>query len=114
VQFDDRSPFYTLALARYLGHPATITLTRELARVTREQLFERPVFFIRPLGFIVPTAARRISYDDSLAFEAVHEAIYRDHGARSWPASRHTWAPRPVPRSKPSWPTTPAPSTPAS
>lgn len=80
VQFHDRSPLCTLALVRYLGHPLTTTLTQEIARVTREQVFERAVFFIRPLGFIVPTAARRISYGDSLAFEAVHEAVYRDHG----------------------------------
>jgi predicted ATPase len=80
VQFYDRSPFCTLALARYLGQPATSTLTREIARVARKQLFDRVVFFVRPLGFIVPTAARRISYGDSLKFEAIHEAVYRDHG----------------------------------
>lgn len=43
-------------------------------------MYESTVLFIRPLGFITPTAARRISYQDSLAFEAVHEAIYRNHG----------------------------------
>ena len=26
------------------------------------------------------TVARRISYWDSLVFEAVHEVVYRDHG----------------------------------
>jgi len=38
------------------------------------------VVLVRPLGFIEPTAARRISYQESLAFEAVHEATYREHG----------------------------------
>ena len=37
-------------------------------------------FLVRPLGFIEPTAARRISYADSLAFEQVHQAVYREHG----------------------------------
>ncbi len=32
------------------------------------------MFFIRPIGFIEPTAARRISYQDSLRFEQIHEA----------------------------------------
>lgn len=80
VQFFDRSPFCTLALARYLGRPATATLAREIARVTEEQVFERTVFFVRSMGFVAPTAARRISYHDSLAFEAMHEVVYREHG----------------------------------
>lgn len=80
VQFYDRSPLCTLALARYLGQPATTTLIREIARVASGQVFDRVVFFVRPLGFIVPTAARRICYGDSLKFETIHEAVYRDHG----------------------------------
>jgi predicted ATPase len=43
VQFHDRSPLCTLALVRYLGHPVTTTLTQQIARVTREQVFERAV-----------------------------------------------------------------------
>jgi predicted ATPase len=39
-------------------------------------VYERQVFFVRPLGFVEPTAARRISFTDSLAFERVHEAEY--------------------------------------
>lgn len=35
---------------------------------------------MRPLGFVEPTAARRISYAESLKFAAVHEAVYREHG----------------------------------
>jgi len=38
------------------------------------------VFFVRLLGFITPTAARRISYADSVRFEAFHEQAYREHG----------------------------------
>jgi predicted ATPase len=80
VQIFDRSPLCTLALARYLQHPATPALAEHVARITREQLYERAVFFIRPIGFIEPTAARRISYSDSLVFERLHETAYRDHG----------------------------------
>ncbi len=80
VQFYDRSPWCTLALARYLRLPVTSTLADEIARVTDEKIYQRTVFFGRPLGFIVPSAARRISYRDALEFEAVYEAVYQAHG----------------------------------
>jgi predicted ATPase len=80
VQFYDRSSFCTLALALYLRQPVTPALAEEIARVTEEQVYERVVFFIRPIGFVEPSAARRINYRDSLVFEAVHEMVYRDHG----------------------------------
>jgi predicted ATPase len=80
VQLHDRSVLCTLALARFLGQRVTPLLAAEVARVTREQTFERAVLLVRPLGFIEPTAARRISYADSLAFEKVHEAVYAEHG----------------------------------
>jgi predicted ATPase len=38
------------------------------------------VFFVRPLGFIQPTAVRRISYAESLTFERIHEDEYRRLG----------------------------------
>ena len=79
VQIFDRSPLCTLALARYLQRPVTQLLAQEVARVVEEQVYERDVFLVRPLGFVAPTAARRISYQDSLHFEAVHEAVYREH-----------------------------------
>jgi predicted ATPase len=60
----DRSVFCTLALARFLGRPVTPGLAAEVARVADAGVFERAVFLLRPLGFIVPTAARRISYAD--------------------------------------------------
>ena len=37
-------------------------------------------FFIRNQGFVRPTAARQISFEDSLAFERLHEQTYRDLG----------------------------------
>jgi predicted ATPase len=80
AEVHDRSVFCTLALARFLGRPVTPRLAAEVARVADAGVFARTVFLLRPLGFIVPTAARRISYADALAFERQHEAAYREHG----------------------------------
>jgi len=80
VQFHERSALCTLALARYLRRPVTPLLAAEVARVLRERVYEPSVLLVRPLGFIEPTAARRISYAGSLTFEQVHEAVYREHG----------------------------------
>jgi predicted ATPase len=80
VQLFDPSPLCTLALARYLKHPVGTVLHAGVERVLREQVYECEVLVVRPLGFVVATAARRISYEDSLAFQAVHEAVYAEHG----------------------------------
>jgi predicted ATPase len=76
----DRSPVCTMALARYLGHPIPSNLSREVERLIADRIYEPDVFLIRPLGFIEPTAARRITYEDALAFEAVHESTYEQLG----------------------------------
>jgi predicted ATPase len=81
-QFFDRSPVCTLALARYLGHPPGVELSGELDRLTAGATYASEVFFVRPIGFIEPTAARRISYAESLGFESLHEAAYRELGFR--------------------------------
>ena len=80
VQVFDRSPLCTLALAQYLDRPITEALALEVQRMMQEQVYERSVLFVRPLGFVTPTVARRISYEDSLRFETVHELVYRSHG----------------------------------
>jgi len=80
AQVHDRSVVCTLALARWMGYPVTAALREAVAQVTGGGLFDRRVFFVRPLGFCEPTPARRISYEDSLAFERVHEAEYRRLG----------------------------------
>jgi predicted ATPase len=79
-QVYDRSPVCTLALARYLGHPVTETLSGEIDRIIRDGIYERRVFFVRPIGFCLPTAARRISYQDSLEFERYHIDEYERLG----------------------------------
>jgi predicted ATPase len=80
VQIYDRSPICTHALSTYLGHPVSSELSAEVDRITREQIYERRVFFVCNLGFCEPTAARRISFEDSLEFERVHRESYRAFG----------------------------------
>lgn len=80
VQFYDRSPICTLALAWHLGHPVSDVLASEVERVVRDRIYQQRVFFVRPLGFVTATAARRITLEESLAFERLHERAYRAHG----------------------------------
>lgn len=60
--------------------PVSAGLVAELERIAAERIYEPQVFFVRHLGFCEPTAARRISFAESLAFEKVHEASYRSYG----------------------------------
>jgi predicted ATPase len=79
-QFHDRSVFCTYALALHLGHPIPPVLQAAVDRAVAGYLFNRRVFFIRLLGFITPTEARRISLEESQRFELVHEEVYRTFG----------------------------------
>lgn len=92
VVFFDRSPVCALALARFLGHPVSSLLREELKRI--EGLYERRVFLVQGLGFITPTAARRISLEEARRFEAVHEAAYRELGYELIPVAPGTPAQR--------------------
>jgi predicted ATPase len=80
VQFFDRSPLCTFALARYLAHPVTACLAAEVSRIIDAGTYAHSVFLVRPLRFITPTPARQISYAESVTFEAVHEQVYQEHG----------------------------------
>jgi predicted ATPase len=80
VQFHDRCSVCTAALAVYLGHPFSPFLASELERVKKEAIYQSRVFFIRNLGFVTPTEARRISFEDTVRFEKIHEKTYRDFG----------------------------------
>jgi len=80
VQFFDRSPLCTYALSRWLSFPISPVLAAEIDRIAAERIYEKQVFFIENLGFCEPTAARRISFEDSLRFEKVHEDVYREFG----------------------------------
>ncbi|MFF5078004.1 AAA family ATPase [Actinoplanes sp. NPDC000266] len=78
ITFFDRSPICTLALSRYAGLAPSPALRAEIERTGH--LYERTVFFVRHQGFVQPTAARRISFEDSLVFERIHEETYRQAG----------------------------------
>jgi predicted ATPase len=78
--FLDRSPVCTLALCRFLGYPVSPLLSAEVELAARERRYGEAVFFVRSLGFVTPTAARRISPADAAAFEKVHEETYRELG----------------------------------
>ena len=80
VQFHDRCAICTAALALYLEYPISPVLTAELERIKNEAIYQNRVFFVRNLGFVTPTEARRISYEDTLRFERVHEETYRRFG----------------------------------
>jgi predicted ATPase len=80
IVFFDRSPVCTLALSRYLGFTTSRLLASEVDLMVAEGTYEKTVFFIRNQGFVQPTAARQISFEDSLAFERLHEETYRDLG----------------------------------
>jgi predicted ATPase len=80
VQLFDRSPICTFALAHYAGRPITSILAREIDRVVTQGIYQPAVFFVHLLGFITPTAARRISLAQSVRFGRLHQQAYRDHG----------------------------------
>jgi predicted ATPase len=82
VVFFDRSPICTLALSRHLGQPTSALLAAEVSRVLTAGVYASTVFFVRNQGHVAPTAARRISFADSLAFEELHERAYLEHGFR--------------------------------
>ena len=76
-QFFDRSPLDTYALSVYSSLPVSAALSDEIERIEKERIYQKIVFFIANLGFCEPTAARKISFEDSLRFEAIHEEVYK-------------------------------------
>jgi len=86
-QFFDRSPICTYALARYLGHPISAALSTEIERIQQDEIYQKRVFFVQSLGFTTATDARRITPDDALRFERVHEETYRRFDYQTVPIS---------------------------
>lgn len=80
VQFHDRSVVCTAALAEYLQVPRPQRLVEELGRITTQNVFHRRVLLLRNLGFVTPTEARRITYEETVRFEQIHEWTYREFG----------------------------------
>ena len=46
----------------------------------REGIYQRRVFFIEHLGFCQPTEAGKITFEESLVFEQIHEETYTSLG----------------------------------
>lgn len=82
VQIFDRSPVCTHALSVFLRREPTALLREEIDRITREHVYEPEVFFVGNLGYCEPTDARRIGFEESLVFEAVHRESYEAFGFR--------------------------------
>ncbi|MEO1167146.1 MAG: AAA family ATPase [Pseudomonadota bacterium] len=80
LQFHDRSPICTYALARHLDMPVPATLERLLDRIAAQKLLARRVFLVESLGFIENTAARRIGLDEARRFGALHARLYTKLG----------------------------------
>jgi predicted ATPase len=78
VQWFDRSPVCTLALARYTGAPVGPVLAAELDRI--QGLYEPRVLLFDLLGSITATPVRRIGLDEARRFEHVHVEAYTEHG----------------------------------
>ena len=72
--FFDRSPVCTLALCRYADLPVPAGLLEAVDG------YQRLAFLVRNLGFVEPTAARRITFEQSIGFERIHEETYRELG----------------------------------
>lgn len=80
LQFYDRSPICTYALALYLNIEPSEILLNEIERIQNDKIYENNVFFIKNLGFCTPTEARKISFEDSLVFEKIHAETYAKFG----------------------------------
>lgn len=83
LQFYDRSPICTYALAEYLKFKPSDYLMDEIKRIQDKGIYEKTVFFIDNLGFIENTDARKISFEDSLRFEKIHKDAYARFGYES-------------------------------
>ncbi|MBW8309585.1 MAG: AAA family ATPase [Candidatus Paracaedibacteraceae bacterium] len=88
VQFFDRSPLCTYALALYLGYPPSSLLLEEIERIQQTHSYERNVFFIENLGFIAKTDARQISFEEALKFEKIHRDTYHQFGFNCIPVPK--------------------------
>ena len=56
------------------------SLVEEIERIEREGTYQRRVFFIEHLGFCQPTEVRKITFEESLVFERIHEETYTSLG----------------------------------
>lgn len=78
LQFYDRSPLCTYALALYFGITPPDALQEAVASAHLD--YQNTVFFVENLGFIVNTPARQIDGDQALLFEQIHKDTYAQFG----------------------------------
>lgn len=71
-------------MGRYSAHwhnsnftPSPLLLD-EIDRCLKAGIYQHKVFFFDNLGFIEPTFARKISYEDALIFEQIHLDVYKE------------------------------------
>lgn len=76
----DRSPICTLAWCRHMDQPPPGRLLDAIEALLADGWLTRTAFLVRLQGSVRATAARRISLEDSLAFEAIHVATYEELG----------------------------------
>ena len=62
----------------YLGYESSAALLAEIERTNG--IYENKVFFVENLGFCEPTAARKITFEEALKFEKIHEEAYTKFG----------------------------------
>jgi predicted ATPase len=80
VQFFDRSPYCCMALSHYLGIEPPDNLLKEIKRTEKEKIYQKQVFFIENLGVCQSSEARKISFEEALYFEKIHEDVYLSFG----------------------------------
>lgn len=80
--FFDRSPLDAYVLCKYLGFPISSALLDRFRAAQEAGRYEKTAFFVENLGFIEATDARKISYEEALLFEKLHEEAYREWGYR--------------------------------
>ncbi len=79
-QFHDRSLVCTHALAVFLEFPVPDWLMLAIVEQRAREDFGTSAFLIEGLGFVTPTAARRIGPAEARRFEAVHVQSYTRFG----------------------------------
>lgn len=78
--FFDRSPFCTIALARFLSRTVPDKLEMMAEKLATEQYFNTKVFYIHLLDTIEKTAARTISFNEAKGFGELHRTVYQHYG----------------------------------
>ena len=91
VQFHDRCAVCTAALAVYLVYPVSPLLAGELERVKKEAIYQQRVFFIRHLGFVASTEARRITFEEMVRFEKFTKRLTGTSASNWSQSSQEVW-----------------------